>query len=176
MVDSPRGADLEAAEAEVSGGSVEGRGVGLSRRVPWTPGGRWKWRMEVPGAEVVEMLPAVRLVSLHSGEKAPGDYSRAKALFLEGIKQAGVHAQELGGQLQTSLGAKAGTGGKKPPHPHTSAVKPSTHTPESSPGPTSDNDMMPALQNLTGHWRGTIQVHPPPKRYMTLSFPFPAFV
>jgi hypothetical protein len=62
-------AEAEAEEGDALQPELCSHPVAEVKRVPWTPGGRWRWRMEVPGAEVVEMLPAVRLVSAISGKK-----------------------------------------------------------------------------------------------------------
>ena len=42
----------------------------------------------MPGAEVEEMLPAAQLMSRRAA--AAGDYIRAKAVFLQGVKEAQV--------------------------------------------------------------------------------------
>ena len=48
--------------------------------------------MNVPVASVEEILPAARLLSRATGV-TPADFERAKALFLEGVQNAGVAAQ-----------------------------------------------------------------------------------
>jgi hypothetical protein len=108
------------------------------------------------------MLPAVRLVSAISGEKAPGNYTRAKALFLDGLQSAGVHAEALSQQLLKTVaggkaavgkgggpGAAGGAGGAEAGVGGAAAERARVQQ---------EGGMMPALQQLTGHWRGVLQV------------------
>ena len=46
----------------------------------------------MPHAEMEEILPAARLFS-RATAGAPADYDRAKAQFLAGLKDVGLHAQ-----------------------------------------------------------------------------------
>ncbi|ERN06068.1 uncharacterized protein LOC18434256 [Amborella trichopoda] len=59
--------------------------------------GRWRMRLEVPCAEVAEMLPLARLLSRSSD---PAVRSRSKDLFMRGLQSAGFLAESLREQLE----------------------------------------------------------------------------
>ena len=49
-------------------------------------------QVNVPHAEMEEILPAARLLN-RATAVAPADYDRAKAQFLAGLKDVGLHSQ-----------------------------------------------------------------------------------
>jgi len=59
--------------------------------------GRWRMRLEVPGAEVAEMLPLARLLSRSTD---PVIRSRSKELFMQCLHSVGFHAESLRDQLK----------------------------------------------------------------------------
>ncbi|GJN32228.1 hypothetical protein PR202_gb20718 [Eleusine coracana subsp. coracana] len=59
--------------------------------------GRWRMRLEVPGAEVAEMLPLARLLSRSTD---PVIRSRSKELFMQCLNSVGFHAESLRDQLK----------------------------------------------------------------------------
>uniref|UniRef100_A0A6V7QQ20 Translocation and assembly module TamB C-terminal domain-containing protein n=1 Tax=Ananas comosus var. bracteatus TaxID=296719 RepID=A0A6V7QQ20_ANACO len=59
--------------------------------------GRWRMRLEVPFAEVAEMLP---LATLLSRSIDPAVRSRAKELFMQALQSVGFHAESLHDQLK----------------------------------------------------------------------------
>ncbi|RZR85409.1 hypothetical protein BHM03_00012384 [Ensete ventricosum] len=68
--------------------------------------GRWRMRLEVPGAEVAEMLPLARLLSRSTD---PAVQSRSKVFILEDITLPGL--AELRGRWNGSLDASGGGNG-----------------------------------------------------------------
>ncbi|EHA8590861.1 hypothetical protein COCNU_scaffold026073G000010 [Cocos nucifera] len=59
--------------------------------------GRWRIRLEVPGAEVAEMLPLARLLSRSTD---PAVRSRSKDLFIQSLPSIGFYAESLHDQLK----------------------------------------------------------------------------
>ncbi|CAO2199264.1 unnamed protein product [Urochloa humidicola] len=59
--------------------------------------GRWRMRLEVPGAEVAEMLPLARLLSRSTD---PIVRSRSKELFMQCLHSVGFNAESLRDQLK----------------------------------------------------------------------------
>ncbi|KAL6848037.1 hypothetical protein ACP4OV_022165 [Aristida adscensionis] len=59
--------------------------------------GRWRMRLEVPGAEVAEMLPLARLLSRSTD---PVIRSRSKELFMQCLNSVGFKAESLRDQLK----------------------------------------------------------------------------
>lgn len=59
--------------------------------------GRWRMRLEVPGAEVAEMLPLARLLSRSTD---PAVRSRSKDLFIQSLQSIGFYAESLDDQLK----------------------------------------------------------------------------
>ncbi|XP_020247626.1 uncharacterized protein LOC109825238 isoform X2 [Asparagus officinalis] len=59
--------------------------------------GRWRLRLEVPSAEVAEMLPLARLLSRSTD---PDVRSRSKDLFMESLQSIGFYAESLRNQLE----------------------------------------------------------------------------
>ncbi|KAH9324119.1 hypothetical protein KI387_004297 [Taxus chinensis] len=61
--------------------------------------GRWRLRLEVPVAEVAEMLPFARLLSRSID---PAVLSRSKELFMHGVQNVGFYAENLKKQLESA--------------------------------------------------------------------------
>ncbi|CAM6097615.1 unnamed protein product [Calypogeia fissa] len=94
--------------------------------------GRWRLRLDVPKAEVSDMLPVARLLSRSSD---PAVVSRSKEIFLQGVRSAGFSAENIKEQLEyirQSNGIEAPEG-----------------SPESIP--------LPGLAELRGEWQGTLE-------------------
>ena len=83
-------------EPSVIAAAVGGEGTGEG-----AIGGRWQLKVVVPGAEVEEMLPAARLLSRRAA--AASDYTRAKAAFVDGVRDASVAAETLSRQVHSAL-------------------------------------------------------------------------
>lgn len=94
--------------------------------------GRWRVRLEVPQAEVSEMLPVARLLSRSSD---PAVVSRSKEIFLQGVQSAGFSAENAKELLEYIRSRKAGD-------PEDESE------PEALP--------LPGLVELKGKWKGTL--------------------
>ncbi|MCO5581692.1 hypothetical protein L7F22_035581 [Adiantum nelumboides] len=93
--------------------------------------GRWRLQLEVPGAEVTDMLPVARLLSRSSD---PAVVSRSKELFMQAMQHAGFSTENMKQQLENLQNNK-----KVPTLEEGSQ--------ESIP--------LPGLAELKGHWHGT---------------------
>lgn len=93
--------------------------------------GRWRLRLEVPHAEVADMLPVARLL-LRSSD--PAVVSRSKELFMHGMQHVGFCTESLKQQLEYVRNSKA-----------LPALE--EGSPESMP--------LPGLAELRGRWHGT---------------------
>ncbi|KAM1200742.1 hypothetical protein ACFX2I_016981 [Malus domestica] len=63
--------------------------------------GRWRMRMEVPRAEVAEMLPLARLISRSTD---PAVHSRSKDLFIQSLQSVGLYTESLKELLEVIQG------------------------------------------------------------------------
>ncbi|XWS27153.1 hypothetical protein CRYUN_Cryun26dG0091100 [Craigia yunnanensis] len=63
--------------------------------------GRWRMRLEVPRAEVAEMLPLARLLSRSTD---PAVHSRSKDLFIQSLQSVGVYTESLQNLLEVIRG------------------------------------------------------------------------
>lgn len=108
--------------------------------------GRWRLRLEVPYAEVSEMLPVARILSRSSD---PAVVSRSKELFLQGVQNAGFSADNAKELLEYIRNRKAGT-------------LEDDGEPESIP--------LPGLAELKGKWKGTLEATGGGKGDTTVSF------
>ncbi|XVE71601.1 hypothetical protein DITRI_Ditri10aG0164400 [Diplodiscus trichospermus] len=63
--------------------------------------GRWRMRLEVPRAEVAEMLPLARLLSRSTD---PAVRSRSKDLFIQSLQSVGVYAESIQDLLEVIRG------------------------------------------------------------------------
>ncbi|XP_057959388.1 protein TIC236, chloroplastic isoform X2 [Malania oleifera] len=63
--------------------------------------GRWRMRLEVPRAEVAEMLPLARLLSRSTD---PAVHSRSKDLFLQSLQSVGLYTESLQDLLEVIRG------------------------------------------------------------------------
>ncbi|PQP96685.1 uncharacterized protein Pyn_22872 [Prunus yedoensis var. nudiflora] len=54
--------------------------------------GKWRMRLEVPRAEVAEMLPLARLVSRSTD---PAVHSRSKNRFIQSLQSEGLYIESL---------------------------------------------------------------------------------
>ncbi|KAG0581653.1 hypothetical protein KC19_4G269200 [Ceratodon purpureus] len=95
--------------------------------------GRWRLRLEVPQAEVSEMLPVARLLSRSSD---PAVVSRSKEMFLHGVQSAGFSAENAKELLE-----------------YIRSTKPGDPEDESEP----EALPLPGLAELKGKWKGTLE-------------------
>ncbi|XP_059640510.1 protein TIC236, chloroplastic [Cornus florida] len=63
--------------------------------------GRWRMRLEVPRAEIAEMLPLARLLSRSTD---PAVQSRSKDLFIQSLQSVGLHTESLQNLLEEIRG------------------------------------------------------------------------
>ncbi|KAK6119462.1 hypothetical protein DH2020_046790 [Rehmannia glutinosa] len=92
--------------------------------------GRWRMRLEVPKAEIAEMLPLARLLSRSSD---PAVQSRSKDLFIQSLQSVGLCAESLQKLLEEIRG-----------HCATSYEV------------VLDDYNLPGLAELKGRWRGSL--------------------
>ncbi|KAL0323881.1 UNVERIFIED_CONTAM: protein, chloroplastic [Sesamum calycinum] len=92
--------------------------------------GRWRMRLEVPNAEIAEMLPLARLLSRSSD---PAVQSRSKDLFIQSLQSVGLCAESLQKLLEEVRG----------------------HCAASYEVVLDDFDL-PGLAELKGRWRGSL--------------------
>ncbi|KAF3780354.1 hypothetical protein EJ110_NYTH39403 [Nymphaea thermarum] len=92
--------------------------------------GRWRIRLEVPHAEVAEILPLARLLSRSSD---PAVRSRSKDLFMQSLQAAGFCAESLNDQLEAL---------------HLRYI--------SSDDVSLEDISLPGLSELRGRWRGSL--------------------
>jgi len=138
--------------------------------LPWAAGGRWRWQISVPGAEVEEMLPALQILAAAS-RVSPTSYTAAKEKFLEGIKQSARKLEKLTKQLEifqerpdgdqegaeSSFAVDAETKGQSFSRDRISqnesreALKRSTAS--------AGGGSKPTLLDLYGRWQGTVQAY-----------------
>lgn len=92
--------------------------------------GRWRMRLEVPGAEVTEMLPLARLLSRSTD---PDVRSRSKDLFMRSLQSIGLRAENLADLLEVMC---------------------KHHTPLDE--VVLEDISLPGLAELKGHWHGSL--------------------
>lgn len=92
--------------------------------------GRWRMRLEVPHAEIAEMLPLARLVSRSSD---PAVQSRSKDIFTQSLQSLGIYAESLQKLLEEIRG-----------HPN------------SSDEVVLEDIDLPGLAELSGRWNGSL--------------------
>lgn len=131
-------------------------------------GGRWRWQVFVPAADVEEMLPAIQLLT-RAKRSVPGNYLRAKTKFIDGIRSSiGAAADALYVQVEKAAAAAAAE--------ETKRVQNQAETePEKEGAParlkrrlsfvggfglheaaTRHVHTTPTLQDLRGSWQGTL--------------------
>lgn len=92
--------------------------------------GRWRMKLEVPRAEVAEMLPLARLLSRSMD---PAVHSRSKDFFLQSLQSVGVFSESLQQLLEKMRGLHA---------PSNDVVL--------------EDLTLPGLSEFKGHWHGSL--------------------
>ncbi|TKY58188.1 hypothetical protein E2542_SST15244 [Spatholobus suberectus] len=92
--------------------------------------GRWRMKLEVPRAEVAEMLPLARLFSRSMD---PAVRSRSKDFFIQSLPSVGLYTESLQQLLETVRGLHA---------PSNDVVL--------------EDLSLPGLSELKGHWHGSL--------------------
>jgi hypothetical protein len=144
------------AAAAVSAGAAAGAAAGGGAAAP---SGRWRLRVDVPSADLEEILPAVRIARA-AASRAPADYERAKAAFLGAVSGLALSAGALGEQVARAaeqvaggLGAVVaeGSGGS-------GGASGAAAPPAAADGPADGGGLrLPALQDARGQWGGSVQ-------------------
>jgi hypothetical protein len=128
-------------------------------------GGRWRVQVNVPSADMQEILPAARLVQ-DATSLAPPDQTRAKEAFLDVIKTLQATAGELNTQIHkmasqivssipttaTDASVSTATGGGRG-----SVSKYSNN--ELAPASASSSAPLAGFQDAEGEWSGSIQAY-----------------
>lgn len=104
---------------------------------PYT--GRWRIQVNVPNADVQEILPAMRLLN-QATSVSETDYEKSKEDYLRGLEEGGVTSPPIGEFVRGLKGNKEADNTKE-----ASEVKG---------GPSA---ALPDIQSLRGHWSGTLQ-------------------
>lgn len=101
--------------------------------------GRWRVQVNVPQADVQEILPAMRLLSQATGVRET-DYEKAREDFLRGLEEGGLKSPPLSEFVKS-----AGLNKKTDAGEGTSETKSESTT------------VFPGIQSLKGRWHGTLQ-------------------
>ncbi|KAL6785562.1 hypothetical protein ACKKBF_B00775 [Auxenochlorella protothecoides x Auxenochlorella symbiontica] len=150
------------------GGTGAGAGAGASPAPRGLAGGKWRVQVNVPAADMQEILPAARVLQNATGLR-PSDYERCKADFLAAMASSGLSARGgLGAALPGWGGAAGGEdggvaaardggdGGGAPTGPSPLGTlgsgAPDGHAPPAG-------GQLPGLQDVAGRWRGRAQVY-----------------
>ena len=145
-------ADLARRQAEQRKAAADGTAAS-SLPVP----GRWRLRVDVPTADMQEILPAARLLQSATSRR-PADYERAKTAFISAVRSLSLKADDLNGQLREladKLAAAADLQISSTTSPATAVAASGGggSTTASTPAPF----QMPSFQDVHGHWNGSIQ-------------------
>ncbi|KAF7830224.1 uncharacterized protein G2W53_012557 [Senna tora] len=92
--------------------------------------GRWRMKLEVPRAEVAEMLPLARLLSSSTD---PNVHSRSKDLFIQSLQSVGLYTESLQEQFEITRG-------------HGAALKDAVL----------EDYSLPGLSEFKGRWHGSL--------------------
>jgi hypothetical protein len=107
--------------------------------------GRWRMRVDVPSADMQEILPAARLLQ-NAASRAPADYGRAKAAFIDALQQFQLAMQDLNTQLMVLAESEVPQSVREDTSRAVHAA--STH---------SGSLHLPGLQDVRGIWSGSVQ-------------------
>eukprot|EP00899_Mesostigma_viride_P010244 jgi/Mesvir1/19220/Mv11528-RA.3 len=130
-------------------------------------GGTWKVKVAVPEAEISEMLPAVSLLMDGVGGN-PARFTRARQLFLDGVKRMEVISEGFQEQLDrvsqqlslpqslSRLLEKQQGGRPEDGEADASDASSSARSQKGQKGP-AEARALPGLQDLRGQWKGSLQ-------------------
>jgi len=152
-------ADLARRQAEQRKAAADGT-AGRSLPVP----GRWRLRVDVPTADMQEILPAARLLQSATSRR-PADYERAKTAFISGVKSLALKADDLNGQLRElaeKIAADADLQISSTTSPTTAVAAADSRSSRGATAASSTSTVaapfqMPSFQDVHGHWNGSIQ-------------------
>ena len=119
--------------------------------------GRWRLRVDVPSADMQEILPAARLLQ-SAASRAPTDYGRAKAAFIEALKDISLATNNLSSHLLSlaqSVPGVASSGSRDVKKRDSLEKKRDAVTTSMTTG--DGHFHMPGLQDIRGIWNGSIQ-------------------
>ena len=114
--------------------------------------GRWRLRVDVPMADMQEILPAARLLQ-SAASRAPADYGRAKMAFIQALQNVNLAANSVGSELISLVDSLPGTNGRMKENDGSNnkgAVAPSSLNANNA-------FHFPGLQDFRGIWNGSIQ-------------------
>jgi len=117
--------------------------------------GRWRVQINVPNADIQEILPAARLLS-RAANVHERDYEKAREYFLKGLQEGGLKSPPL---IDFVKSAKVGG-----PENEKIRMESSTEL-ESGTGP-----VLPGIQTLKGQWSGSLQAFGGGRGASTLNF------
>lgn len=150
----------ETALGAVSTATLPSLSVWNARALPQSTAGRWRVRIDVPTADMQEILPAARLLQ-SAATRGPSDYERAKSAFMQSIHKLTLQAGDLNTQLQAlaekAIVASSTNNGTRELENSKDNTKTRLHSPPPlSPLPSSALQL-PGFQDITGTWNGSIQ-------------------
>jgi len=112
------------------------------------PLGLWRAQVNVPRAELAEILPAARLLSQAAAVR-PVDYDRAKEAFLEGLSRVGISSDDLRSQIE-QVRQRSRLDGR--------GARGASSSDDAADGVASVSPLL-GLQELTGQWKGQIRAY-----------------
>lgn len=115
-------------------------------------GAKWRLQVNVPSADVQEMLPAARVLQ-SAASLGPSDYERCKAAFLKALRDSTVSVQTE----QTGLQYISDGGGDL-------AVSQAAESRSKDTASSVDESrelagLLPGLQDVAGQWSGRVQAY-----------------
>ncbi|KAK9840821.1 hypothetical protein WJX81_007219 [Elliptochloris bilobata] len=149
---------LSAADMALVSGVAGGTTAAQRPAFEQSGSGRWRLQVNVPGADLGEILPAARLLS-RATALTPTDYERAKALFLVGVDRAGLAAEELGKQLEALAQAAIPSSGRSGDEAAAVTAAAAVASGGQTGGSGAARGPLPGLQDLRGQWSGAIQAY-----------------
>jgi hypothetical protein len=147
-------ADLARRQADQRKAAADGTAALGSLPVP----GRWRLRVDVPTADMQEILPAARLLQSATSRR-PADYERAKTAFISAVKSLALKADDLNGQLRElaeKVAAAADVQISSTTSPITAVAAIGSHN-NNGATVSATPFQMPSFQDVHGHWNGSIQ-------------------
>eukprot|EP00210_Caulerpa_lentillifera_P007372 g7046.t1 len=122
--------------------------------------GRWRIQVNVPNADIQEILPAARLLS-RATNVHERDYEKARDYFLKGLQEGGLKSPPLRDFVESAK-IRSNENEAAIRIESTKELKPSTSSSSSS--------VLPGIQSLKGQWSGSLQAFGGGRGTSTLNF------